>query len=641
MRRITRCGLRSLAIVVLLSVGVFVNGQAWAKQQTSTTVTSDPNPSVAGQTVTLTATVVSQQSGQINQHWPDAVVQFVVNGANYGDPVSTVKCGGGSTGCATITIAFPEGGSIPVMAIYSGDHDFDGSTSPTMTQVVGPGTPAPKVATTTVLASSSPGGSVAGESVTFTATVSPANWTYGVPTGTVTFNLGTTTLFVGTLNPDGWVAFNTYSLPTGSNSITATYSGDNIFSGSDDALVQVVTAAAKATPSITLVSAPNPALIGDPVWLTATVTPADNTLGTPTGTVTFTSGSVTLTGTLSSGWVTVSTSDLPLGANIITATYNGDTNYTSASTTWTEQVNSPASISTSLALVASPNPSIEGYPVWLTATVTPDDYAYGNPTGTVTVSMGGVTLFNGELNSDDWVMFTIPTLQQGIYTINAVYSGDSHYTGSSATVTQTVNPAPGKISTSLALVASPTPSSAGERVYVTATVTPADWAYGNPTGTVTVSFGNTTLFSGPLNDHDWAMFSTTSLPQGTDTLTATYSGDANYSGSNATLDQIVNPIGTTLTLVASPNPSTSGQVVTFTATVTPAVWGLGMPTGTVTFTMGDTTLYVNSLNAQGWLTFNTSTLPLGGDKITATYSGDNIFKTSSASVTATVNTASH
>ncbi len=639
MRRITSYGARALAVVALLSVGVFGSGQAWAKQQTATTVTSAPNPSTAGQSVTLTATVASQQGGQINQHWPDAVVQFVVNGANYGDPVPTVQCGGGSSGCATITIAFPEAGNIPVMAIYGGDQDFDGSTSPTITQVVNPGTPQPKVTTTTALVSSSPNGSVAGESVTFTATVSPENWSYGVPTGTVTFNLGNTTLFVGTLNADGWVAFNTMTLPVGSNMITANYSGDNIFNGSNDELTQIVTAPAKAAPSIALVSSPNPALIGEPVWLTATVTPADFSLGTPTGTVTFTSGNVSLTGTLSLGWVTVTTSDLPQGANIITATYNGDNNYSSASTTWTEQVNSPASVSTSLALVAAANPSIAGDPVWLTATVTPDDYTYGNPTGTVTISMGGTTLFNGELNSDAWVMFTIPSLQQGIYTITAVYSGDSHYTGSSATVTQTVNPAPGKIATSLALVASPNPSSAGERVYVTATVTPADWAFGNPTGTVTVSSGNTTLFSGPLNDHDWVMFSTPSLPQGANTLTATYSGDSNYSGSNATLVQTVNPIGTTLVLVASPNPSISGQVVTLTATVSPAVWGLGIPTGSVTFSMGDTTLYVSTLNAQGWLTFNTSTLPLGASTITATYGGDNVFKTSSATVTQTVNAA--
>ncbi len=639
MRRIIDCGVRALAVVALLSVGMFVDAQAWAKQQTATTVTSDPNPSTAGQSVTLTATVASQQSGQINQHWPDGSVQFVVNGANYGDPVPTVKCGGGSSGCASITVSFPEAGNLPVMAIYGGDQDFQGSTSPTITQVVNPASPAPKITTTTALVSSSPDGSVAGESVTFTATVSPSSWSYGTPTGTVTFNLGDTTLFVGTLNSDGWVAFSTFTLPQGSNSITAAYSGDNIFSGSNAALVQTVNAAAKATPGIALVSSPNPALIGEPVWLTATVTPADWSLGTPTGTVTFTSGNMTLTGTLSSGWVTVTTSELPQGANIITATYSGDNIYSSASTTWTEQVNLPASISTSLALVAAPNPSIAGDPVWLTATVTPDDFAYGNPTGTVTISMGGTTLFNGELNSDDWVMFTIPSLPQGIQTISAVYSGDSHYTGANATVTQVVNPPPGKITTSLALIASPNPSSAGERVYVTATLTPTEWTFGNPTGTVTVSMGTTTLFSGPLNEHDWVMFSTPSLPQGSDTLTATYSGDDYYSGSNATLVETVNPIGTTLALVASPNPSVSGQVVTLTATVSPAVWGLGMPTGTVTFSIGDTTLFVSTLNAQGWLTFNTSTLPQGASTISATYSGDNIFKTSSASVTETVNAA--
>src|SRR5436190_384304 len=58
-----------------------------AKQQTVTTLTSTPNPANPGDTVTFTATITSQQSGQSNQHCPDGTVQFQVNGADVGDPV--------------------------------------------------------------------------------------------------------------------------------------------------------------------------------------------------------------------------------------------------------------------------------------------------------------------------------------------------------------------------------------------------------------------------------------------------------------------------------------------------------------------------------------------------------------------------
>jgi probable HAF family extracellular repeat protein len=91
-------------------------------------------------------------------------------------------------------------------------------------------------------------------------------------------------------------------------------------------------------------------------------------------------------------------------------------------------------------------------------------------------------------------------------------------------------------------------------------------------------------------------------------------------------------------LVSAPNPSTYGQSVTFTATVSPASSGQPTPTGTVTFEDGSTNLGSGQLNASGIATFTTSTLAVGTHSITAVYGGDGNFSSNTSSpITQTVN----
>jgi len=94
------------------------------------------------------------------------------------------------------------------------------------------------------------------------------------------------------------------------------------------------------------------------------------------------------------------------------------------------------------------------------------------------------------------------------------------------------------------------------------------------------------------------------------------------------------PGGTSFaTLISSPNPSTQGQAVTFTATITsPTV----MPTGPVTFAAGKTVLGTAQLSGGGKAKFTTSTLAVGSTEVTATYYGNSNIAKSSASVTQTV-----
>jgi hypothetical protein len=116
-------------------------------------------------------------------------------------------------------------------------------------------------ATTTTLGSSLPT-STFGQSVTFTATIAPVTPTSAsAPTGTITFTDGTTTLATVPVAGNS-AGFTTSSLTAGSHSITATYSGDSLYSGSASAaFVQTVN---QATPVITW-NTPAPITYGTPL----------------------------------------------------------------------------------------------------------------------------------------------------------------------------------------------------------------------------------------------------------------------------------------------------------------------------------------------------------------------------------------
>ena len=112
-------------------------------------------------------------------------------------------------------------------------------------------------------------------------------------------------------------------------------------------------------------------------------------------------------------------------------------------------------------------------------------------------------------------------------------------------------------------------------------------------------------------------------------LVAVYSGDAhNLSSKSAVLNQVIVETTSAATITSSQNPSTHGQPVTLTATITsPTV----IPTGPVTFSAGKMVLGTAQLGG-GKAKFTTSTLGVGSTTITAAYYGDSNIAKSSASV---------
>src|SRR5262249_54982467 len=148
---------------------------------------------------------------------------------------------------------------------------------------------------------------------------------------------------------------------------------------------------------------------------------------------------------------------------------------------------------------------------------------------------------------------------------------------------------------------------------------------------VTFKDGATTLGTGALNGTAMATFSTSSLTVSGHSITAVYAGDASFAGSTSSaLTQTVNTAATSAAVISSLNPSTTGQSVTFTATVTATAPGAGTPTGTVTFKDGAATLGAGTLSA-GVATFGTITLTAGSHSITAVYGGDANFTGSTSS----------
>ncbi len=185
--------------------------------------------------------------------------------------------------------------------------------------------------------------------------------------------------------------------------------------------------------------------------------------------------------------------------------------------------------------------------------------------------------------------------------------------------------------TTTTLTSSANPSVFGQSVTFTATVSAT-----GATGTVTFQDGATALGTATLTSGQ-ATFITSSLSVGSHSVTATYGGDASFSGSTSSaLTQSVNKASTSTSVRASPTPSILNQSVTFTATVTVLAPGAGTPTGTVTFQDGATTIGTATLNGSASTTLSSSSLTVGAHTITGQYNGDSNFLSSSGSLTQTV-----
>jgi hypothetical protein len=178
----------------------------------------------------------------------------------------------------------------------------------------------------------------------------------------------------------------------------------------------------------------------------------------------------------------------------------------------------------------------------------------------------------------------------------------------------------------------------GQAVTVTATIAVQSPGAGHPSGTVEFKDGSADIAgcsAQPVSATTATATCTTSaLSVATHSITATYSGDPNFTGSTSSaLTQTVNKATTGTTLGSAAPAVTAGQPVTVTAAVAAVAPGAGLPTGSVSFKDGVTTLGSASLSTSGGVStasVSTKGLGAGAHAITASYGGDGHFLASSA-----------
>ena len=427
----------------------------------------------------------------------------------------------------------------------------------------------------------------------------------------------------GTVTCGGTVAAASCSLTwltPGPKTLRATYAGDGNYTTSISAdvphTVNLVGTATRITGDT-----PDPSVVGQVVPVTYEVTATDG--GTPSGNVTVTDGADSCVGTVATGRCDLSSTTA--GGKTLTATYQGDPSHDGSTSAGEAHGVDPAGTTTTTAAVTS-NPFVTGQSVTFNYTVTVSTPGSGTPTGTVTVSDGTQSCSGSVATGSCSIAFNSP----GERTVVGTYAGDANFAQSaSAGVAYSVEAA----STTTTLTGSTAnPSVTGEAVTFSYTVTANAPGSGTPTGAVTVSDG-TQSCTGTVAAGGCSIGFTSA---GGRTVTATYAGDGNYNGSNSGgVTHTVNPAATTTVIIShTPDPSETGQSVTFNYTVTVNPPGSGTPTGTVAVSDGSQTCTADVAAGSCSIAFSSA----GGRTVTATYAGDVNFSGSpSAGVTHTVN----
>ncbi len=277
---------------------------------------------------------------------------------------------------------------------------------------------------------------------------------------------------------------------------------------------------------------------------------------------------------------------------------------------------------TTISLATSSPSSTYGQPVTFTATVTGESSAFATPTGTVifyddtnTNASDVNVLGTGTLSTSDGVTTATLTTSrlgpvtpgaattQGSDVVTATYLGDvDSLASSSGSVSQTVD----ADSTGVSLQVAPSTSYAGEATTLTAVVTPSTAGPVSPTGVVEFQvFDGDAPVVVPVTTTDGvteAVATTTTLPVGTDLVSAEYFGDSNYASSTSpqvtvTVDPVTTPsteVTTTVLTAGTVGLRYSGQLDA-TGGIAPYKWKitggslpswlkLGAKTGTLTGT---------------------------------------------------------
>jgi hypothetical protein len=406
---------------------------------TATGLGSSGNPSSVGQQVTYTASVTPVPDG--------GTVAFTDGGA----PIAT--CGAAAVdgaGHATCSVTYNGAGSHPIVAAYSGDTGFAGSTSSTLTQQVDAAGGLAATATPPVAAYRSP--------VTLAASgLAPA------AVGTVTFKAGATTLCSATVSAGAASCPIPDKLAPGAYPVTATYSGDGSTATTNFTIV-------KANTAITASAQPAKAAYGRAVTLSVSGLPRG-----ATGNISFTTGVTTLCVTPKTGAPSCPTArNLAPNTYTVTATYPGNANYNASTATTHFTI---TKVKTVITAAAKPTTAAYGHAITLSVSGLPK-----GATGVISFMQGPTTLCLTARTGTP-ACATASTLAPGTYAVTATYPGNFKYKPSTATTSFTITPANPAVA---AIAPTLGPLAGGQTVTITGT---------HFAGVTAVKFGTTAAAS--------------------------------------------------------------------------------------------------------------------------------------------------
>ncbi len=532
-------------------------------------------------------------------------------------------------GVAQITLSNLPAKTYGVQAVYvpTASSGYSASSSATTTYTVARLSP---TVTTTAL----PASQTVGDLVTLSSCVTTVA---GIaPTGTITFNDGAAISGLVPLS-GGCASFQYTKLTGGSNTITVVYSGDSNYKFNVIGMGNLVLSVAKAVSFSAATSNPaSPVPFGTPVQLLGSVTsPATAANGFLIGGAangTFQDNGVDIPGcallTVASGAVACNAPALSVGIHPITFKFlNNDPNFLpSTSPVYNLNITRYAA---SGALTTIP-----GSPVMYgTAAIARVQFgpSGGGPALTGSVSFyDGVNLLGSSPvvsgGNTDFAMPNSVIQSVGSHNLTARYGGDANYSAAIApfpATTLVVN----KATPTGSVISTPaSPVALGAPLTLTATFTPP--AGGTLTGTVNFFDGTTQLNpAGVTIASGQASFSLTSaLSAGPHSITAVYSGDANFNSFTTAIYALT--VNATATSVSTPTSSaganyTYGTTTNYTAVVSPHP-GAPAFTGTVQFFDGGIAIGAPVVpNAStGSVTSAAILLTAGTHTITAQFAGD-------------------
>jgi uncharacterized protein (TIGR03437 family) len=290
-----------------------VNGTALPPPppQSRVDLSSSPNPSTPGQSVTFNAAVSGDNGGAVS-----GTIAFLDGTA----VLSTVSLAGGR---ASLTTSALSAGRHTITASYSGGGGYPAAQTSMVQTVI--------ALESTVSLAAAPANAVFGQGITLTATVGPATAPAGfaLPSGQVTFSmegsslLGAPKVLGSAALTSGRAALSLAGLPIGTHFLTASYSGDSTWAARSSQISLTVSPA----PTSTGVSL---AMASGQLTITGVVAAA---AGTPSGTVQFRNVSTgeaiataSLTGGKASASIPTNAASSVIGRPIV-AVYSGDATF--------------------------------------------------------------------------------------------------------------------------------------------------------------------------------------------------------------------------------------------------------------------------------------------------------------------------